>query len=260
MNAESYKTRGLNYALLFGPPKHFSRSDATRVYDKVCEATGLDDFQFKYGSSSAESVPKGMAPPFAIMLFRREGRGGVKVTVDTVAGQPALRLLIENNVPHPTKFHEDRCDQTQKAVFDALPGGWQRVHVEVKINGECDARASGGATKYLIGETLSIHPDWIGSFERPANFAGICLEFPPGRPDSGDALSNPRELIKIETLRENPEIVYVEYLSAWPQFPRSAAQGIDISTLRQFSGQPSEYIRAATDRLDELVKTFRMKG
>jgi hypothetical protein len=75
------------------------------------------------------------------------------------------------------------------------------------------------------------------------------------QPNAEDELSNPKRECTIELLREDPDSVYLELMSQWPQLagaPQSPA-AIDVSKLRPILDTPTAYIDDAHAALREVA-------
>lgn len=257
MIATSYRTRGVVFAYLFGPPRVISRPEGVAVYDAVCKALGIDDLTYKYAASAPPDAPPPVAEKsrgYSIEIERRIGRGTFKLTIDNATIQQPIRFLIEYLWPPTVEHVSQDFDTTAEAAFGALPGTWQRVLAETRIRGQLEA-AGGSALEFLTRQVLHFDAQRLSALEAQPDFVGIGFETPAGDPSEEDPLRRPKREVKVEVLREDRRSVYVELMSQWPQLaltPQGEVE-IDARRIRGFESPPSAYLRNSIDYLNERL-------
>lgn len=244
------RTRGVNFAFLFGPPRFIGREEATRLHGRVCDALSIDDFTFRY--SSSDSNIKGTSRGFSILLERQEGRGRFCVRVEHPGAGNPIRVLMEYHWP-PSDVHvAERFDMVSKAVFESLDGTWQRVMAEARLRKQCDVGQE-NALSYMSQDLLQLSATQQNALGSPFTFATIGLHTSPAGP-TDDPLANPAQQLTIEVLREEPRSLYLELMSQWTQVP-VGGDSIELSTIRPIDRLPSEYVEAAQNALTAWVST-----
>lgn len=258
MNPASFRTRGVNFAYLIGPPKTLSREDATELHGAVCDALGVDDFAFQYSSQSSgdtETSPgSGSSRGFTINLERQQGRGSFKIVVDNQNVNQPVRILVQYTWPPSRQHAFQDIDDAVDAVLDTLGPQWERVLAEARVRGQLEA-AGGSASEYLAERVLGFGEEARNRLEAPMSFVSIGYETPPGDPTPDDALRRPKRQVSVEVLREDERSLYVELMSQWQQ----VAQGtngtlrLDAQRIRQFHEPPSAYLRDSVAYVQEVV-------
>jgi hypothetical protein len=252
----SFRTRAVSFAYLFGPPRVLTRPEGLAVYDAVCNALGVDDLTFQYGSAPAGG--EGAGPPagsgFLIQMQRQVGRGSLASRIDNQNLQNPIRFLITWTWPPSREHVAQDFDAAVEAAFNALGGTWHRVLAETRLHGQIEAQG-GSALGFLLSRALRVDPERLDGLEAAPNFASIVLETPPGDPSVEDALHQPKREIKLEVLREDGRSLYVELMSQWPQLAatQQGTMELDARRIRRFDDPPSVYIRNSQDFLMERV-------
>ena len=247
MMPNSLRTRGANFAFLFGPARFIKREEASEVHGAVCDALGLDDIGFRYSTSDAGVKPESRG--VSIVLERKEGRGAFGVQVDH-KGPPhePIRLLMAYVWP-PTREHLfDQYDAAATAVFEHLKGNWQRVLAEARIRAQCTAQGNDGLA--FLRSMLRLKADAVDGLGS-LSFAGVRFE--TRSMDFGDSsLDNPKRQLAIELLKEEPSSLYVELVSTWQQLPESIGQrvAVDASRIRPIDRNPQDYLNEAFEFLN----------
>jgi hypothetical protein len=88
----------------------------------------------------------------------------------------------------------------------------------------------------------------------PLVFSALRFEVAATHP-SEDPIGGPKREITIEVLREDPQCLYLEVMSQWPQIPAPLKPGvpIDIGSIRRIDLSPSEYIQETYTYLNTFV-------
>lgn len=258
MLAESLTTRSVLFAYLFGPPRMVGRQEASTIYDKVCEQLRIDDFTFQYESAKESDSPQSQG--FKIQLQRKEGRGSFGVTVDNPSIQRPIRLLVQYNWPPSLEHVHERCDLACGAVFDALKGNWQKVLAEVRLRAHCGDRDR-NALSFLRQQFLRVPEPWIDSLGQPLAFITCRFHTASGGPIE-EPLDSPTRELSVEVLREDPSCLYFELVTQWSQVPSPSVlrQGVAPASLRQFTPQPSEYVKSEHEFLWERLRGLSQIG
>jgi hypothetical protein len=255
----------VHVGFLFGPPRIISRSEASRLYDCICNGLRLDDFAFRYNAPAQAVAPGSIG--FAIRLERKEGRGAFGITVDNPNIKNPVRLLLSYMWPPTVEHVKDQFDHAAAIVFNTLTGPWQKVHAEVRLQAQSGA-AGAGALEYLRGEFANARREWVGALGQPLTFMSLRFEIASAKPEH--PLDAPARQLTIEPLREDARSLYFELVSQWLQIPNvavppgegiEAAQltgGIDMASLRPIESPPSEYLQEAytflSERLQDLTR------
>lgn len=255
----SFRTRGVIFAYLFGPPRVITRQEGVAVYDAICRVLGVDDLTYKYAAEpDVESAgPPGRSRPYSIQVERRIGRGAFKVSIDNKNISEPIRFLAEYTWPPSVEHVTQDFDASAEATFDALSGGWQRVMAEVRIRAQIEA--TGGSALTFFSNLLHLDDNKLESLEARPTFLGVRLDTPAGHPTEVDALHQPKRQVTLEVLREDPRSIYIELMSQWPQLAETTAGQIQIdpSRIRPLDDAPSAYLRNSIDYLhDKLFPVF----
>jgi hypothetical protein len=250
----------VTFAYLFGPPRVLTRPEGLAVYDAVCNALGVDDLTFQYGSAPAGA--EGLGAPagsgFLIQMQRQVGRGAFAIRIDNQNLQSPIRFLISWTWPPSREHASQDFDAAAEAAFNALGGTWQRVLAETRLHAQIEAHG-GSALGFLLNRALRVDTEKLEGLQAPPNYAAVMIETPPGDPSADDALRQPKREIKLEVLREDGRSLYVELMSQWPQFAATVEAGqqgaveVDARRIRRFEDPPSVYIRNSLDFLQERV-------
>lgn len=255
MLANSLRLRGIKFAFLFGPPRFISREEASRVHSAVCDITHLDDFSFKY--STIDPQERLASKGFSIVLERKEGRGGLVVTLDNKNINSPIRILLDYTWP-PTIAHiTEYFDNISTAIFETLDGNWTRVFAEVRLRSQCSTRSNDGLT-FLKEKVLGLPPECISALGEPLSFCSVKLEVNATQPQSpsDDRYKGAKRELLVAVLREDPSCVYLELVSQWPQLaplPRNQTGPIALGNIREIDLTPRAYIEEASAFLSEQV-------
>jgi len=251
MLANTVRTRGVTFAFIIGPPRFVAREEASRVHNAVCDATGHDDLAFRY---SPIDTPQRRGPDgFQIVIGRQEGRGGFQIIDELNPTQfSGLRLLIRYDWPPSQEHVEQLADQTVNAVLDAMDGDWQRVMAEVRFRAECNV-AGDDALAYVRDGLCRLRPATLENLGNPLTFCSLSVEISEAVHDN-EPLANPKREVRIEVLRDDPRLAYIETVNQWNQAPpRTSVQLSELDRLRSFEQNPSDYINDSYDFLTERV-------
>jgi len=261
MLRNTVRTRAVSFAFVFGPPRFVNREEATRVHNGVCDALGHDDLTFRYnpGDSPGRGSPNG----FSIVIGRQEGRGGFEITTDFVPPKlPGLRLLVHYQFPPSLEHVHEVADSASTAVFDALEGTWQKVMAEVRLRAECDV-VGNNAVAFVRDQLCRFDPTQLNALGEPLAFCGVALGIGE-RPHGGEALAYPKRDVRIEVLRDDSRLVYIETVNQWKQLPETQNGTINLTelgtTIRPFDERPSDYIRDSHNYLTECVLKLGTKA
>ena len=251
MIATSYRTRGVSFAFLIGPPKTLTRQDGMAIHNAICNKLGFEDISFRY--SPGENQPKG-GMAFSIELERKQGSGAFKVIIDNAGQQAPVRLFIDYTWP-PSREHVDQdIDLAAEAFFESLgEEPWQRVMAETRIRGQTDAKG-GSAVSFLRSDVLHMSDGEVAGLGGPLSHLSLKYETEAGF-TADDPLGHPKREVSIEVLREDHRCLYVEVMSQWSQVPVSG-QGrieIDARTIRTFASAPSEYLKESVEYVQSVV-------
>lgn len=254
MLTTSYRTRGVNFAFLIGPPQTLSRERGTAIHGAICDALGKDDISFQY-SATGEDQP-GSGRSFSITMQRKEGRGEFKVTIDNAGSQAPVRLLLEHTWPPSREHVSEDLDLAVEAVFESIGEGWGRVLAETRVRGQTEASGD-TAVSFLRNDILHMSQGELDSLGGPLSHVAIKYEVDSAASTEADPLAHPKRVVSIEVLREDPRGLYIEVMSQWPQVPINPAQGatlkIDTRIIRTFDSPPSAYVKNSEDYLQTVV-------
>ena len=244
--------RSVYFACLFGPPRTLSRQDGMEVHSRLCERLGVDDISFRY-STTGDEESRG----FSVIMERAQGRGEFSVTIDNKSINDPVRLHVGYSWPPSREHVYEDIDLASEATFDAIGSGMNRVLIEARIRAQVEARG-GPAADYLARNVLNLTDKDFDLLQAQPNFFAIKYEIPAGHPSLDDPLSNPKRDMSIEVLREDPRVLYLEFMSQWPQLAHSGTQGgaieIDVSKLRPLGNEPpSAYVKEAMEYLTKAA-------
>lgn len=258
MLVETLATRSVHFALLFGPPRSVTRAEASKLYDRICDALRLDDFAFKYTTQTHDQSPQSKG--FSIQLERKEGRGAFGVTIDNENVQRPIRLLLLYTWPPTLEHVRDQFDLVAENVFDVLEGDWQKVHAEVRLRAQCGVR-DGGALGFLRQEMVKLPSDWIDSLGKALRFMSLRFDT-ASAPPVESSLDAPGRQLSVEPLREDPNSLYFELVCTWKQIPDVGVSPgtVDIDSLRPIDAKPSEYVSSAHEFLDDRLRRLSSLG
>ncbi len=254
MLSNSLQFRAVHFAYLFGPPRLVSRTEASEVYGKVCEAVGNDDFTFSYGKSEQQATPP-EARGFGIRLLRPEGRGGLEIKVENPSLAVPIRLFMGYTWPPSLASAREAFDLAAGAIFSSLQGKWTKLIAETRIRAEC-AVSGPDALGFLTGEMLGRAAGWIDSLGKPLSFCSLKFEVEP-QPTT-DSLATPKRDLTLEVLREDRTKLYLELMSQWPQIAMSGA--VDLNKLRPIDRNPSDYIEDTRVYLARRLEELETRG
>ena len=247
MMQNSLRTRGVSFALLFGPSRILQREEAMKFHGAVCDKLGHDDISFQYHKPDLDQRPS--ADRFEIRLQRKEGRGGYTIVVDNSGIQKPIRLLISYDWPPSPQHVAEVFDQVCDVTFKELEGNWQRVLAEVRLRAQCSVSEK-DAVGYVTKRLLGLKAEAIERLGQPLVFGSVKLEIASAG-FAGDSLENPKREILLEVLREDPSNLYLEVMSQWSQFPDPTQ--IDLRSVRPIDREPREYVEEARDFLQKHV-------
>ena len=254
MLANSLRLRGIRFAFLFGPPKLVKREEASKVHGAICDATGLDDFSFKYSTIAPEARPASKG--FSIVFERKEGRGALAARIDNNNINEPIRILLEYIWPPSIEHVKQHFDSISESVFKSLEGDWTKVLAEVRLLAQCSVRSNDGLT-FLKEKVIRLPPKYISGLGEPFSFCSVKFEVGATQPSPGDQLKGAKRELSMELLREDPTCVYLELVSTWPQIapiPRNQTDQIVLGNIRKIDSEPSEYIEEAISFLNEQVE------
>ena len=241
----SYRTRGVNFACLMGPPARLTREDGIGIHNALCTSLGFEDLSFQYQPGAGEES-------FAIAMERKEGRAAFKVTIDKGEASAPVRLLIEHIWPPSREHVLEDLDTAAEAVFAQLGDSWTRVLAETRHRGQANVPHS--AIPFLSNKILHLSE---AECDRLSPLTFVALQYETGEvaAQGDDALATPKRHVSIEVLREDPRCVYLEVMSQWTQAPvvPGGAITIDPQAIRTFESMPSAYIRNSDRYIRETV-------
>lgn len=248
MLADSYRTRGANFAFLAGPPRVLTRQNGMEIHSAICEALGADDLSFKY--TPGASAP-GSEKPFAIHLAREQGPQKLTVEINGSVQNTPLRLFFGYEWPQSNHMAFQDFDLVCEAVFSVLGEGWQRVLAEARVRGQVHAMGD-SAVEFLGRKVLG---DATGNETGELAFAAFKYETAAGTFPESEPLANPKRDVTVEVLRDDVRCIYVEVMSQWPQMaadPGTTIQ-IDPDKIRSFEAPPSVYLNDTMEYTDSVV-------
>ena len=252
MLANTVRTRGVRFAFIIGPPRFVAREEASRVHNAVCDATGYDDLAFRY---SPIDNPQRRGPEgFRIVIERQEGRGGFRIIdeLDPTTKIPGLRLLVAYDRPPSQQHVNELADQTVNAVLEAMDGNWQRVMAEVRYQAECNVEGD-DALAYIRNGLCHLRPATLENLGEPLTFCSLSVGISEA-PHDDEPLAHPKREVRIEVLRDDARLAYIETVNQWTQAPlRTGVQLSELGRLRSFEQNPSDYIQDSYDFLTQKV-------
>jgi hypothetical protein len=256
MLANSFSLRGIKFAFLFGPPRFVEREEASRIHSNVCNATGFDDFSFKYSTIAPEArlASKG----FSVVFERKEGRGTLAALIENKNINSPIRILLEYIWPPTTQHVKENFDSISNTVFESLDGNWTKVLAEVRLHAQCNTRSNNGLS-FLREKVLGLPQEYISGLGGPLSFCSVKLKVDATQPQppQEDQIEGAKREFLIEVLREDPTCVYLELVSTWPQvapLPRNQTGKIVIGSIRKIDSEPSAYIEEALSFLNEQAE------
>lgn len=260
MQSGSLRTRGINFAYLFGPPRFIDRSEAYKIHEAICRELSLDDLSFIYQSPESQDSPQGRAS--AMKFVRKHGRGGLTFQIDNPGRSSPIRLLLVDEWPTALEVTKQSFEVTAKAVFESLTGKWQRVMAEVRIRAQCSAPSGESALSILRENILTLPNDWETAIGGSLAFAGAKFEVQAGHHDE-DPLANPKRVLSVEVLREDRQSLYLELMCQWPQIPEAISpESITadaLTRIRPIESNPGEYIDFAYECLQRCIGSLSQK-
>ena len=256
MLANSLRLRGIKFAFLFGPPRFIKREEASEVYSAICDATGHEDFSFRY--STVDPEKRLSSKGFSIVFGRKEGRGALTAIIDNKNINGPIRILLEYIWPPTIEHIKEHFDSISKSVFESLEGNWTRVLAEVRLRAQCSTRSNNGLT-FLREKVLGLPEECVSGLGDPLSFCSVKLEVDATQPQppSEDQIKGAKRELLIQVLREDPTCVYLELVSQWPQvasLPRNQTGPIVLGNIRKIDSEPSIYIEEAMSFLKEQVE------
>ncbi len=226
------------FAYLFGPPRFVEREEAYKIHKGVCDGLKCDDLSFQYQNPEAQ---KPGSRAFNLQFRRKEGRGGIAVTIDNPGMQAPIRLLLEYHWPPSLEHVKETMDSLSEAVFQGLTGGWTRVLAEARIRAQCSAPHD-SAVGFMRMDVFRLPNQWFDAFgpikQSSARFVTAAGGF------GEDPMENPRRELLLETLQEDSKGIYLELMSLWPHLPEGPVPGGEIAPfrVRPIGEKPSQYI------------------
>lgn len=256
MNPDSLRTRGVAYAVLFGPPRFISRSEASEIHDRLCDSLGWDDLSFQYRKTGDQAGDHGPSSGFEIECERREGRGRFLLRIGPPCPNFPIRMLMESSWPPSEEHFKQQFDMAHQAMFEQGARAWQRVHAEVRLRAQCANRQK-RSIDFFLEKLLASQSEWFRSLGEGLSFASVRVDLRADDPGE-DSLSNPKREIILEVLREDPSSTYVELLSQWPQLAvhEDVGQVVARGKLRAIDCRPSEYVENAFEFLRRHLRTL----
>jgi len=252
MLPQTLRTRGVNFAFLFGPPRLIERPEASQIHSRICDEFKVDDFVFKY--SPLQPAPKTTSRGFSVIIERQEGRGRFRVVIDHPGAPKPIRLLMEYQWPiSPDIDAKERFDMAAKAVFEGLKEPPHRVLAETRIRAQCEA-AGGDARAFLSNHLLNLQGNRAAALGAPVTFASFTLQAAP-REHTNDPLADPIREVTVEVLREDSKSIYVDFAARWTQAPLGA-RGMEAVILRPIDQSPSGYVDATHENLRLWVESL----
>ena len=253
MLLNSYRTRGVNFAFLVGPPRTLTRQTGMEIHGAVCEALGVDDISFQY--SPGKNQPGATA--FTIHLGREQDRQKLVVEINGPVQKTPIRLFFGYDWPESTQLVFQDFDLMCEAVFSVLGDDWQRVLAEARVRGQAHARGD-SAVSFLSRNVVRLPESDRGDPDGKPSFVALKYETTATDFPSGDPLASPKRDVSVEVLRNDPRCIYVEVMSQWPQLalsPGGAVQ-IDPAKIRTFQSPPSEYLKDTLEYTESVVLPF----
>lgn len=250
MLTNSYRTRGVNFAFLAGPPRDLTRHTGMEIHSAICEALGADDLSFKF--TPGDRRPGG-EKPFAIHVARDE-RGPEKLAIElngSVQNTP-VRVFCGYEWPRSAELAFQDFDLVCDAIFQVLGDGWQRVLAEARVRGQLHAQGD-SAVSFLGDRVLP----FVANSENTGELSFLAFKYETAASGFpvGDPLANPKRDVSVEVLRDDPRCIYVEVMSQWPQIAVVRREGVQIDpeTIRSFESPPSAYLADTTSYVESVV-------
>lgn len=262
MIGTSFRTRGVVFAFLIGPPRVVTRKEGMEIHEKVCNALGVEDLSFKYTSGASPEMMQGVVGGWAIQIERTIGRGVLRLTLDCAQNQIGLvqpvRVLMEHTWPPSLENVKEDLDSLYEATFEALGHGWQRVLAEVRVRGQLQAKGD-SSVDYLLSSVMRFPKAALSGLTGKPDFLSVGLEIPAGDPTEGDALNQPKREVRVEVLRDDPRSLYLEVMSQWPQVAQLSGNVLELDArrIRTFDAKPSQYLQHGMDfTTDHVIPLF----
>ena len=142
MPKDSFITRGVRFALLFGPPEVWDRGTASDVHSRICDSLSMDDIAFKYTPPKQNKQDE--KDTFMTEMTRvseNPNEGDLSIVIDNTQPQPgaALRLVIANKSPRSPRHAKQNADNIATAVLQS--NDYEVVLVETRLRAECSVNA-----------------------------------------------------------------------------------------------------------------------
>ncbi|MBI4569931.1 MAG: hypothetical protein HY719_16180 [Planctomycetes bacterium] len=268
MVPDSLRTRGVLFAVVFGPPVNLSRALATAIFNAVCDQLSMD-LTLKY-AAPAPHAPQGSKGE--VVLSHQDGRRGLEVRV--TSAPDGIRLVINSEWPEET-LDEDiapRADKVAEAVYqlarpeiqktggDLVKGAMStRIRAQV-LTPQADAMA------FLRQHLVRVPAGWEEATGRKVNLASVRLMLPPRAPGAeagkgeGSPAPAPACQAAIEVLAEDPRALYLEISESWSDVRPVVTETGQVLPgnfqLTPMELKPSECLGSTHQSLTQLVKTL----
>ncbi len=255
MIANTLRTRSIVFAYLFGPPRVVEREEAYKIHRGVCDDLKCDDLSFQYQNPEAQ---KPGSRAFILQFRRKEGRGGIAVTIDNQGMQTPIRLLLEYHWPPSVEHVTETMDSISEAAFQNIEGTWTRVLAEARIRAQCSVpNEHDSATGFMRADIFHLPGQWFDAFGSIKHLSAQFIT--PAGSFGEDPIENPYRELTIETLHEDSKGIYLEIVSRWPQLSEGAipAGGIDLFRIRPIGETPSRYIEDTYTFMQKCLNSLK---
>lgn len=249
LNARSYR-----FAFAFSGQPQMDRAKNLDFYDKLT-AEGIDFPIFEQHKNEIilQNVGSGVPPNV------------LRVTIGNFKDK--FRLFILEDFPNKTmEIFQQTADKSWKVLSEIWKPPVQALN-SAEVTLRYTAAAEGGnATNFLLNNCLKIPKDSLAALERKLQGVGLRLVSPVlVAPDEKLPLSNADFNVVVETLLEDPSLLYIQITSKWPSFPLPTAReampgGEKIPTfLNPECKKPSVYLKEAENFVKKQMKNFFLK-
>ena len=234
MKENSFRIRGLFFAILLGPPRTLPRPEAVSYFARTCDEVGFDDLSFKYEGGSSEATA---SDGFKVSMERKAGKGGLTITLEGKGAGFPMRFLFQSLWPASTEVVQQEIDGAVRALAASLPGTVV-VMTEARLRGHCNA-SGGKALDFLVANALRLPDKCNLRLDGRLRDAGLSLEVFPeptiGSDVAGGIGPPTRRSINIETLKDDERDLYVDVMAQWGLSPLQGGgvPGTQVSSPRR---------------------------
>lgn len=243
---------GLSYrfAFVFNGQPQMRRDDNLQFYDKLT-AQGVDLPTFEQKENQ--------------IILQNAGVGGPRNVLRVHVGHfgDKFRLFVLED--YPSKSMEiflqtaDASWRVFREVWKDREQGLALTEVTLRYTA---AVKGGDATNFLLNNCLRVPKESLASLKRKLAGVGLRLVSPVEIPNEGATipLSNADFNVNVETLLEDPSLLYFQLTAKWPSLPLPTARMPKIikklpAFLNPECREPSWYLKEAKNFLsDQIVK------